>query len=85
MASACDKEASIDDLLWVADNLPIKGSTVALNEEQRSYLIAAAERYGVSRTWKALTRAVHTGKYGPDDVVRVTWAILKGQREKAHR
>jgi hypothetical protein len=77
-------KVTIDDLLLIARYLPLcEGRTVALSPEQQSYLIAAAKRYGVDRTWIALNRAVETGPYDADDIVKVTWTILKGQRKKA--
>lgn len=67
-------DSELEGLMTVADHLP-----VTLDDTQKSYLELAAKKFGVTRTWIALLRAVQTGKYGANEVVRVVWCILKRQ------
>lgn len=72
-----EDEISLDDLLQVARNLYINGRPASLNDSQRGFLVLAARKYGVTKAWYALQRAVEAQKYSPDELIRIVWAILK--------
>lgn len=55
---------------------------LGVDDTQRGWLRLAAARFGVRRTWEVFLLVARRGRYRPNDLARLTWHILKRQREE---